>query len=439
MIAMLSLAFMSNMDGQLNVARDQAANLHADLAAQAGLEYAQRQLLLDSTWNGTGLQQQVFADGPAFSVERHAMAADELFESDVHLSVKGLQSAAIAKFEAILRVTPGDPLLDKAFSILGDGEAENLQIGGDYLIVDEAGHLWQRNNGFGGQVYLGDDGKSFLDSDDEHDFDMFASDKRDDDNKHGRGRGRGRGRGHDDDKQTIHVVHDDMNVKGVWTHKQSRTPSILFHRIESSGKLHNYRVAKQPFASSQNQLQEDIHAPGWDLDIYLDGNPDYLVIENSELLAEQVIDKVVVIVLDEEETFVIKNCTLNKGLVVWAETDFDFQQDPRNSLVFNGHNTIGGDSNNLGILAPACEITTDGGNQQMVSGLSIVHSLNQVSRLVHNGVFIVLNSAQALYDSDFNYDRQVSLAPPQGIQFFGDLAAVNIEKIYESGDLALSY
>jgi hypothetical protein len=130
---------------------------------------------------------------------------------------------------------------------------------------------------------------------------------------------------------------------------------------------------------------------------------------------------------------------LGKGLVVWSEPDFDFQNNARNYLNFTGHNVIGGDQNNIGILAPACEISTNGGQQQKVSGLSIVHSLNQVSRLVHTGVLIVLNSVKSLYDSDFNYNPQVSLAPPAGIQFFGDLANVDIEKLYESSDLALSF
>lgn len=434
MIATLSLAFMNSMDGQIDVARNQAASLHADLAAQAGLEYAQRQLLLDNNWNGTGSQEQYFADGPAFSVERHSESANKLFENDVHLSVKGLQSAATAKFEAILRVTPGDPLLDKALSVLGDGEAENLQIGGDYLIVDEAGHLWRRNNNFGGQIYIDGDGKSFLDDDDEHDFNMFASNKR-----KGRHRGRNHGRNRDNEKQSIHVLHDQSLIRGVWLEVQSTNPRINFSRIESSGVLHNYQSSKQPFANNQNQLQEDVHAPGWDLDIFLENSDDYLVIENTEQLTSLKTNKVVVVLLDEGEEFTLSDCTLGKGLVIWSEPDFDFQNDARNYLNFTGHNVIGGDQNNIGILAPACEISTNGGQQQKVSGLSIVHSLNQVSRLVHTGVLIVLNNVKGLYDSDFDYNHQVSLAPPAGIQFFGDLANVDIKKLYESSDLALSF
>ncbi len=442
MIAMLSLAFMSNMEGQLNVARDQAASLHADLAAQAGLEYAQRQLLLDSSWDGTQQQQLSFADGAAFRVDRHTVAENKLFESDVHLSVEGLQSAAIARFEAILRVSSGDPLLDKAYSVLGDSQSENLKIGGDYLIIDEADHLWQRNNDFGGRVYLDDDGKSFLDSDDEDDFEMFASNKRDGHRGNNKGNNKGNNRRNkgkrDSTKQEIHVLHGENGIEGIWTFKQRSVPIIDMQRIDCDGALYNYNPAQQPFANNQWQMEDDIHAPGWELDMFLEDNDDYLLIENTNLLSDLSSDQVVVVLLNAGETITLNNCILRKGLVVWTETDYDFQQVARNQLLLIGHNVIGGDANNIGLLAPGCEISTQGGLMQNTDGLSIVHSLAQVSRLLSHGVFIVLNNTQSLYDSDFNYDRQVSLAPPAGIQFFGELPSVEIEKLYESNDFASS-
>lgn len=438
MIAMLSLAFMSNMEGQLNVARDQAASLHADLAAQAGLEYAQRQLLLDSSWDGTEQQQLSFADGAAFRVDRHTVAENKLFESDVHLSVEGLQSAAIARFEAILRVSSGDPLLDKAYSVLGDSQSENLKIGGDYLIIDEADHLWQRSNDFGGHVYLDDDGKSFLDSGDEDDFEMFASNKRDDHRGNNKGNNRRNKDKRDSTKQEIHVLHGENGIKGIWTFKQSSVPIIDMQRIDCDGALYNYNPAQQSFANNQWQMEDDVHAPGWELDMFLEDNDDYLLIENTDLLSDFSSDQVVVMLLNAGETITLNNCILRKGLVVWTETDYDFQQVARNQLLLSGHNVIGGDANNIGLLAPGCEISTQGGLLQNTDGLSIVHSLSQVSRLLSHGVFIVLNNTQSLYDSDFNYDRQVSLAPPAGIQFFGELPSVEIEKLYESNDFASS-
>jgi hypothetical protein len=209
-------------------------------------------------------------------------------------------------------------------------------------------------------------------------------------------------------------------------------------RIDCDGALYNYNPAQQPFANNQWQMEDDIHAPGWELDMFLEDNDDYLLIENTNLLSDLSSDQVVVVLLNAGETFTLNNCILRKGLVVWTETDYDFQQVARNQLLLIGHNVIGGDANNIGLLAPGCEISTQGGLMQNTDGLSIVHSLAQVSRLLSHGVFIVLNNTQSLYDSDFNYNRQVSLAPPAGIQFFGELPSVEIEKLYESNDFASS-
>ena len=430
MIAVLALNFMSTMDNQINIARDQAASLHADLAAQAGLEYAQRQLLLNNRWEGTNNKQIPFADGPAFNINRLTDLEDELFESDVTLSVIGLQSAAIAQFEAILRVKPGDPLLDKAFSVLGDSQAENLQINGDYLLVDESGHLWQRDSDFDSYVRIDDNGNSFLAANGANEFEMRAS-KRQTNNTGNKSNAK-------TNKREIHVLYDESQVKGIWAIKPDVTPQIDYRRIESSGSLYNYIKAKQRFAKNQNQLEEDVHAPGWNLDVYLEDNDEYLLVENTLQLTDFASDKVVVVMLNPGDSFIINNCTLSKGLVVWAEDDFDFHQLARNTIKLAGNNSIGSIGNSVGILAPACEITTSGGLLQKAAGLSIVHSLNQVSRLIHTGVFIVLNSTQHLYDSDFTYGSQVAVSPPPGTIFFSGLPTVGIKKLYETGNFALS-
>ena len=53
LIATMALSFANSMATQIQLARDHAATLHADLAAQSGLEYAQRRLFLDPLWQGT--------------------------------------------------------------------------------------------------------------------------------------------------------------------------------------------------------------------------------------------------------------------------------------------------------------------------------------------------------------------------------------------------
>ncbi|MHC4381175.1 MAG: hypothetical protein ACYSU1_08815, partial [Planctomycetota bacterium] len=47
LIATMTLSFANSMGTQIQVSRDEAATLHADLAAQSGLEYAKGRLRID--------------------------------------------------------------------------------------------------------------------------------------------------------------------------------------------------------------------------------------------------------------------------------------------------------------------------------------------------------------------------------------------------------
>ncbi|MDP6963296.1 MAG: hypothetical protein QGF46_03930, partial [Planctomycetota bacterium] len=316
--------------------------------------------------------RQHFADGPAFEVQRQSSTPYSVFESEVNLKIRGYQSAAEAQFEAIINVTAGDPLLDKAISILGDSEMENIQINGNYLIVDEGQRLWQEQGV----------------------------------NKNNR----------------------------TWGRRFTPDPCLCIDRLASSGKLFNYKTYKQPFAERQKQLQTDVFAPDWSLDCYLENNPDVVVFSEQKSISNQDYDQLVVVVLGANKKFTITDCTLSRGLVVWAEDDYDFLGKERNTIRLKGHNQIGG-TGSIGILAPGAQITTQGGLQQDVSGLSIVHSLNKVVRLNHHGVLIVLNDIKRLYDSSFSYNSTISTAIPPGIKFYGKLPRVQLTKLYESTNL----
>ena len=53
LIAMVSLSFGAPVDARVEVAREEAASLRTELAAQSALEWARRQLALDPQWKGT--------------------------------------------------------------------------------------------------------------------------------------------------------------------------------------------------------------------------------------------------------------------------------------------------------------------------------------------------------------------------------------------------
>lgn len=53
LLATVTSSYSGSIVDRMEVHRDEASALHADFAAEAGLEYAQRRLLLDSDWYGT--------------------------------------------------------------------------------------------------------------------------------------------------------------------------------------------------------------------------------------------------------------------------------------------------------------------------------------------------------------------------------------------------
>ena len=143
MLALASLSFSSSVSGQIGVARNEASSLHSELAAQSALEYARRRLLLDPTWAGTGIQAIQLSDGTSFTVEREVGDVSNINPTEVSLTLEGSQyGKAFTRLQTTVEVQPGDPVRDKALSILGGrASGSNITVEGDILWVDAPGYL----------------------------------------------------------------------------------------------------------------------------------------------------------------------------------------------------------------------------------------------------------------------------------------------------------
>lgn len=477
LISTLTISFAGSMVTQLQVARDQAAAVHAELSAQSGLEYAERQLLLNPLWEGTDGDPLLFTEGSAFLIDRLKGKQSTTMPSEVKLEVAGMQSAALSKFMVHLRVDPGDPLLDKALSVLGDTNGQNWRINGDFLILDAPGWLWSFRDDLVDAVQLEENAAP---------TDSFSSDSRygqqlalDHRDKAARAKEKVLGfnkEGAPDnnrltklsvadqqrvakeyrtwlkevkerldlsatnttDNLLLHVRKDKQTVEGVWARTDAgKNSTVSLSRIDALGEFNNFSEQLFQWAVKQKQVGIPIHAPGWDLDSYITPQAGVQIFDHETDIHDISVDKVAVFILDPGQELHIENVEFEAGMVVWCEKDFDFTGPPRNQVFLAGDNTIGGismDPTNEALIAPGCAFTVLGSGRHSLTGFSLVHSLSQVRRFHHAGVLIVLNSADQVFDSEFTYTRNVAVSPPEGLHFFGNLPSVKVELQLESID-----
>lgn len=455
-MAMLALSFAATMKGSIQVTRDHNANLLSDLAAQSGLEFAQHHLLQDPEWDGTATEGEAFGDEVRFMVTRADGPTSRVLPTEVTLIIEGVKASSLTRLQAQILVTPGDPLLDKAVSILGGASGSNLAIDGNYLLVDATGHLWEfREDLIAGvtrdeRITFTEEMRNRLVMDFsqtqierlkqkiidqvEADLGRILTTLTEEERKAAyyaaamdawAAKGGG----------TSHMKGEQGAVQGVWLPAVEGTaPTLSLSRIDAPGDLHHYANTRYAWAENQELEEDPVHAPGWKLNSYTKEDPLLVLYEGVTDLRDVTIEETVVFVLDPNESLYLENVNFRGGMVVFAEADYDSAGPPRNLLTLGGSCVIGGGSggkDGIGILAPGCRLTTTGAQKQTVTGFSVLHSLNSVQRLVHHGVLIILNSAVGIIDSSFTYDRSVAVDPPYGMSFFGDLPLIDLVVLQE--------
>lgn len=495
LIATMTLSFANSMSTQIQVARDEAATLHADLAAQSGLEYAQRRLLLDPLWEGTVDGPLMFVEDGFFSVTRKEGKGSKILPTEVGLILEGQRSESLARYETQLHVNPGDPLLDKAVSVLGDVSGSNIHIDGDYLILDAPGWLWSFNialipeveadprlaqtdlnddqleidtrttatreaeeatttEEFGqkSQWYWSEDGwedawtssaGGTLEKASDWDYDAWKWDSLLSSSSTKTSTSSTKTTTESIttkiiDDTLMHVRKDEYQVEGVWLRSPGGEETyVALDRVDAPGVLNNFSETIYAWAENQQREQQPVHAPGWDFDRYLVPSPKIHIFDRVTEVRDQVFDETVVFILDPGQALVLENVEFRGGAVVWAESDYDFTGAPRNPITLEGSNSFGqdtGSSENIGLLAPGSSIEIIGIDRHDTAGYSVVHSLKQVKRFHHVGVLIILNSATDVQDSSFIHDPAIAADPPEGLVFFGDLPGVRVEQLIESYD-----
>ena len=391
LIAMVSLSFGATVEARVEVAREEAASLRTELAAQSALEWARRQLALDPEWKGTDGSLLLDEDLRLyFKVERLDGASSSWEPTEVSLDLEGSGTRSLTRLTANLSVDPGDPLRSAALSVLGgDFRARNLSVDGDLLVLDQPGLLWDPVRATG-RPHRGD--------------------------RHFQGR---------------RLADGTMGKGRPWAQAPPMPwPVIEIFRLDISGCA--LRSSDTSFSRPQERrITRPIHSPAWNLDAWREVRPDAKVFDGVRALRNTTLKKTAVFILEPGEDLILENVRLLGGAVIWGASDHDPHGPARNRVILRGNNFLGGTSQGPALLAPCAEVRTAGGRHQL-KGSSFWHSAGQLRRLESRGVCVVLGGIADARDCVFNWDPASASSAPEGMSFFGELPQVDVTGVGET-------
>ncbi len=331
----------------VEVARDGAASLQAELTAESAMAFALRQITLDPEWAGTGGQTQALGEVGNFQVEMVGSGPNggEL------LRTTGLDGDARFMLQAEVDVGGGGPGgIVKSCGLVTYGGAvdtNNVHVtGGNLLVVDD----------------------------------------------------------HEG-------VLDWSNALGDWVPPAIGDPSILANNVDVAGTLYTYESTLPGItADDRVLLTQPVRTPHWDMDAFLVANPNS-TITTSATLSNITTTKTMVVKVPAGAHITINKCNLKGGLVVYAESNYDPRSSPRNTIEWKSSNfgsaSATGMLPKLGILAPAAHVTHST-NQTSGYGLFMVQSADHINNIsIQAGALYILDYVNQLNNVDVNYDPSI--------------------------------
>jgi len=360
------VSFAGSVYDRVEVERDGADALRAELAAESGIEYAQRQLLLNSLWTGTGPEGIALPDGSKFTVSA-ALEESSAFGEDVHVvKVAGTHGQGAARLDGGIRVYSGDGGgATMALIFLGqDFKMTNGMVHGNVLLVDRA--------------FKCDDW-------------MFDA----------QGQGHyapGHGPSGDGLKQFV-----GAGVDGT----------VFKYRTD----LENYQWLGEETVITANSVM-----PSWDLDEFAAPRANQVNLTNPHNVGNTVwrlngltYEETVVVTLTNDQTLTLTNCHFNGGLVVLSP----FAQNPRlgnsNLVHLKKGTTIGGGNGgvyeHVGLIAPGSKIKSDA-DPTSITGFTLVKEVDLLRFVTVEGQLVILEFCKGLLDCVITYLPEVGENPP---------------------------
>lgn len=363
LLTALSASFADSIDNQIDTQRDEGQALRAEFAAESGWEFAQRQLLLNPNWTGTeGLI--TLLDGMTKFDINTAFDESETYSEPAHnITVDGIYSTGLAKLGGTIQVTSGaNGTSEVGLIFLG----ENLKLIQSNVMCD-----------------------------------MLVTDLQ----------------GKVDDWK-----FDASGVGFYAAGGASADGNTLFNNSVVDGMLFRYKANTEYQELGEEVLiTENAQAPAWDFaGLTTPGTGktiiNYIGVEISELYTEDT----VIITAAEGEAIDISDCEFKGGLIVICPTDFDLRDDSYNLLDLNNDVIIGGGTggfeDNIGLIAPGCEIQAKWDGAQ-VTGFSVFNQARNVKDSTFTGQTVIVKDCKKIHTTNFYYDAQIAENLPSFISF----------------------
>lgn len=351
----------SSTQDQIEIQVDGIDALKANLAAESGMDYAQRRLLLDPDWAGSGAGGYDLPDGSHFVISAELMG-DTPWGSDVHeISVAGYHGEGRAQMGGGVKVYAGDGGTSSlALIVLAeDFKMSHGMVYGDVLLVDRANKC--------------DDW-------------MFTSE----------------GEGY------YAESHGPVG-DGVKQFVCTGVDGMLFKYRDD---LPDYQWLGQELVISDNSVM-----PSWDLEEFLEPGPGKVQLTNPHNMGNQTwklngltYDETVVITLTNNQTVTLTNCHFDGGLVVVSPFAEDVRQGNSNLVHVKKGTTIGGGTlgayPHLGLIAPGGNLKSDNYASEII-GFTLVKDVDLFKYGTIRGQMVILNDCKDLRDCEITYLPEV--------------------------------
>ncbi|PCJ53724.1 MAG: hypothetical protein COA70_08530 [Planctomycetota bacterium] len=383
LLAGMALSSASQVEQTISVTRDDASSLSSEFAAESAVDFAQRQLMIDPKWAGTG-------DIPAvFGVE--SLMDIQIFELNpgsednmLGVHVKGEANEGTVQLAADIHLEVGVGL-DAKFALMclgGIAELDGCNIMGDILICDMPYVVdkWI-DDGLGGGSYVPDGPRGFIE--------------------------------------------------------------YLFPVSNLIGELYKYSDTNYHIGSKENQISVHVQMPRIVLEEYLVPGPDRIIYNYVDKLIDVSHPETAVFVLEEDKMLTLENCQFPGGVVVYVDQDWDLRSEKsRNKIELKEGTLIGGGtggvSKYLGLLAPATEISSAWSltpDQDDIYGFSMLAAVDDMGDFQLRGQLLVVNWIEDLDDSWIIFDQSVADNVPNGVFFDLPYTSLDLISLRERYDL----
>lgn len=358
LIAQFSLSAASTTESRLAIAENDQSSVRANFAAQSGMDYAINQLINNASWTGTAGDWVTLSAHQDFSIEVS-------FEED----------DALAGTKAIIRSTgrsgDGQRTL-RMEAIVGSGSSA-----GDAAAVFLSSNIELTQGKLNGDVLVPD---------------MVGA---------------------------VEDYYLDANGNQVWVLNEDPLGTLAIDSTNALKIVRQFTEDNHFKGNSDIELEDEPYKmPAWNMDGYVEPDPERLILEDVTLLDGMSTSQTVVVLLDPGETLTIQDCQLGGGVVVWAPADYNLRDGARNHVVVDSSNIGTGSTAHIGLMAPAASVSGGGGGLNF-HGLCFWNSIQNLDQAHITGALVVINEIVACDKLNLNGHPQTLGNLPDGISFQG--------------------